>query len=499
VLAPSSNRAVHLAAMLLNTLPFLFGFHVTDAFGVVPVGINEDADVTDMRELDRAVEELERENAVEFDSAGPAVQEDGTRETKPHQSRGHVVPIQPRRGPSESVREKKPVSSDDSVEANGTSKDELFPASGLVARKVRFWELVFQNYPSTTMIIHDVDEPDRIVDLIDFQGVSRGRAGEAVAGRAERQRVAQRYVARYELALQRFQQLGESALQFGAIERRIWSTYGSDGAQRNKLIAGDIRIRSQSGLADTFSEAARSAQKYLPYMERVFSKQGLPVELTRLPFVESMFNSEARSRVGASGMWQFMPGTAKLYMRVDGRMVDERNSPWKATRAAAQLMQDNYSALRSWPLAVTAYNHGAAGMERAMRETGSSEFNDILAGYRSKSFGFASRNFYAEFLAAVRSYDVWKKKGSKPGRPGDHSLEFVSLPRKASVAEIISAARIPERRLAELNPCLLPGAFTKHRKKPLPPGFELRLPKDHARKLRLAMGGSRSNEGVSRR
>ncbi|MEY4631972.1 MAG: hypothetical protein RIQ81_2092 [Pseudomonadota bacterium] len=485
---PRNRPALALAIMLPCLLAPLLG--ATVASSVVPVGIAADAALPRDSELEYFVEELERENAValEKESVGEPAGFEAS-DDLPQKSRGDVVP--PSKG------EGKATSKRSNDQRSGAK--ELFPAQGLVGRKVKFWEMVFRDYPSTTMIIHDVDEPDRIVDLIDFKEAVRGRAGDPVAGRSERQRVAQRYVDRYELAIARFRQMGEAALQYGAIERRVWATYGSDESQREKLLAGDIHLRSQSGLADTFDEAARNAQNYLPYMEKVFAGQGLPIQLTRLPFVESMFNSAARSRVGASGMWQFMPQTARLYMRVDGRMVDERNSPWKATRAAAMLMQDNYEILRSWPLAVTAYNHGAAGLERAMREAGSDDINLILANYRSRSFGFASRNFYAEFLAAVNVYDSWKKK-QKGKRAGENvAAEFVTLPRKASVAEILSASRLPEKRLAELNPCLLPAAFKNLRKKQLPSGFEIRLPRDHARKLRVAMGPGKARETISRR
>ena len=83
-----------------------------------------------------------------------------------------------------------------------------------------------------------------------------------------------------------------------------------------------------------------------------------------LPHVESSFNAAAYSKVGAAGLWQFMRSTGRRYMRVDDA-VDERLDPYRSTEAAAQLLAYNYRVLGSWPLALTAYNHGAAGMRRA--------------------------------------------------------------------------------------------------------------------------------------
>ena len=86
-------------------------------------------------------------------------------------------------------------------------------------------------------------------------------------------------------------------------------------------------------------------------------------------------------------------------MQVD-HVVDERNDPFYATRAAGQLMAYNYSITGNWPMAITAYNHGLGGVRRAMREYGDTAYVDILRKYNGRTFGFASRNFYVAFLAA---------------------------------------------------------------------------------------------------
>lgn len=98
-----------------------------------------------------------------------------------------------------------------------------------------------------------------------------------------------------------------------------------------------------------------------------------------------------------------MPSTARLYLKMELE-YDERFNPLRATEAAARLLTANYKSLATWLLAITAYNHGAAGMRRAVRTTGSRDLGRIVTRYRSRSFGFASRNFYAEFIAATRVY-----------------------------------------------------------------------------------------------
>src|SRR5690606_22709448 len=115
------------------------------------------------------------------------------------------------------------------------------------------------------------------------------------------------------------------------------------------------RLRFQLGLKDRFLDGVKLSGEYLPFMDRIFIEHGLPFELTRLPIVESRYNAKARSKVGASGIWQFMPRTGADFMMINDA-VDERNDPLRATEAAAKLLSINYKTLGNWPLAVTAYN-----------------------------------------------------------------------------------------------------------------------------------------------
>jgi hypothetical protein len=126
----------------------------------------------------------------------------------------------------------------------------------------------------------------------------------------------------------------------------------------------------------------------------------VPDSLAVLPFIESGYNPDAYSHVGAAGLWQIMKGTGRPFLRIS-RKVDERRDPFKATAAAAQILKGNYRALGTWPLAITAYNHGAAGVGRGVKDAGSREISDLVQRYKGPAFGFASRNFYAEFAAVL--------------------------------------------------------------------------------------------------
>ena len=279
------------------------------------------------------------------------------------------------------------------LQAAPSKANDLFPSSPLLEKKVRFWELVFNNYSSEQLIFHDKDTPDIILSVID-SGKELGAEDTSKA---------------YAQVLQDFASQGEAAKELSPQHKKVWKAYSRDGDAASRLISGRAEIRTQIGLSDIFLQAADTAQLYLPRMEKIFKQAGLPSELTRIPFVESMFNIKARSKVGASGLWQLMPSAARPHIVVN-RKRDERSSPLKATYAAAQILKGNFADLQSWPLAITAYNHGKNGIQRGVAKLGTNNLADLILSYRSPSFGFASQNFYAEFLAARRSYSKWLNK-----------------------------------------------------------------------------------------
>lgn len=173
-----------------------------------------------------------------------------------------------------------------------------------------------------------------------------------------------------------------------------------EGVTNAQLAEAANNVRFQLGQSDRFVEGLIRSGAYREHITRVASERGLPVELGALPHVESSFHPGAYSHANAAGMWQFIRATGQRFMRIDN-VVDERMDPYVATHAAMSLLEYNYNLLGHWPLALTAYNHGAGGLARAVRETGSDQIEDIIANYNGRAFGFASRNFYPQFLAVL--------------------------------------------------------------------------------------------------
>lgn len=163
-------------------------------------------------------------------------------------------------------------------------------------------------------------------------------------------------------------------------------------------------VRIVTGIKSKFLDGLKRDAKYRSTVEKYVKLAGLPIEISALPHVESSYNPKARSKVGAVGLWQVMPATARLY-GFDSRKLRD---PSYNTKAGLAVLADAYAKLGSWPLAITAYNHGLNGVMRAVRETGSTDICTIMSEYDGPRFGVSSRNFYASFLAVLR---ILREKG----------------------------------------------------------------------------------------
>ncbi len=365
------------------------------------------------------------------------------------------------------------------------SQSEPFPSTPIVKLQTEFWEKIFRRYKSSAFVIHDPELVDIVIDVVDYEAFAKKYNDGRPYTRAERKELLNRYVDRYQLAIKRLQKMGKKALDNGPMEKRVLEVYSKRKESLNRLFTEEIYLRTQQGLADEFVKASQRASQYLPYMENIFRNRNLPVDLTRIAFVESMFNKQAYSKVGASGMWQFMPGTAKLYMTVNP-FVDERLSPLKASYGAAVMLGENKRLLKEWPLAVTAYNHGPGGMKKAVRTVGTSNMDQILRRYQHPTFGFASRNFYSEFLAARNVYrDLYLTQRGKVANP--MKIDHIRINRPISVSQLLEKTALDEQTLKEFNECLLPNAYSTHRNKMLPAGFEIIIPQHLSAKAKAAL------------
>lgn len=349
--------------------------------------------------------------------------------------------------------------------------------------RVDFWINIFTKYSRDTLVIHHRDFPQAVFGVVDLSaalnGLSPGEKAKA------REKLEKREISAVEEALRHLAVGGSPRNQ---LEERIVAElkFLPGGDKKYMRMLTDDLVRSQSGIRERYEEAVARASRYLPAMEQIFLEYGLPVELTRLPFIESSFDYSAYSSVGAAGIWQFMRRTGKSFMTINA-VVDERRDPIAATKAAARYLEAAYRDLGTWPLAITSYNHGVAGVARKVKEFGSTNIAEIVESPDTRVFGFASTNFYPEFLAAVEVYE--NRKQYFPDIKEEPALRFDQV----RLAQGISASRAAARvgiRVDELKRYnyALSEAVWKGRAL-IPSGFNLKVP--------LGLGGRALELGKS--
>ncbi len=338
--------------------------------------------------------------------------------------------------------------------------DEL-PLPPELEPDVAFWEAIFTRYDSSQGVLHDNRHLGVVYERVDIPaGVSR---------RERQRRVGLRRDALKATLLELADGSRDNLSAEAARVLALWP----DDVSSAELRRAAGRIRYQQGLADRFREGLERSGRWRSHVEAELERLGVPLELVALPHVESSYNPNARSHVGASGIWQFTRSTGRRFLEVD-HILDERNDPWLSTTAAGQLLAYNYSIAGNWPMAITAYNHGLGGVRRAMREFGDTAYVDILRRYRGRTFGFASRNFYVAFLAASR---VDKNRERYfPGLVLDDPVDYrhFEMPAYVSANDLVSALDVSPGLLATHNPALQPTIWqgSKH----VPRGYRLRVP-----------------------
>jgi len=344
----------------------------------------------------------------------------------------------------------------------------LFPCPDALKPNVDFWIKVYGVYSQDQVIIHDAERLDIIYEVVSFDSLFRG---VNVSDRIKWKKIA-RISKSYAKILRKLARKRKLKIdQLTGKERAVALLFKDDLSPRT-LRAAAKRIREQSGIKEEFRLGLQRSGLYISRIRELFRREGLPLELAALPHVESSFNYKAYSKFGAAGIWQFMRSTGRAFMKIN-YAVDERFDPIRASESAAKLLKKNYQALGSWPLAITAYNHGRAGMKRAKKRYGEN-IADIIRRYKSRSFGFASRNFYAQFLAAVHVSKNYRQYFGDIEfyRPKDYVV--FETPDYISVKALLSKLNVDLKTFAEFNPALRKPVLQSRRR--IPKDFRIRIP-----------------------
>ena len=337
------------------------------------------------------------------------------------------------------------------------------PRPPQLEREVQFWIRVYTQIDTNAGFLHDQSNLGVVYETLRFAPDSPP---------SERQRLVDQAREHCAAALRRIASSGDEPLS--ADDQRIRDLWGSE-ATPTRLREAVEDIRFQLGQSDRFRSGLIRAGAWETHIAETLANLGLPAELAVLPHVESSFNPGAYSKVGAAGLWQFMRSTGRRYMRIDGA-VDDRLDPFRSTEAAAQLLAYNYRVLGTWPLALTAYNHGTAGVRRAKETLGTDDIVRIVRSYNSRTFGFASRNFYVSFLAALDIDRNPEKYFGPLQKERETHFQEIEVPAYVSVSSLQRALTMEPTELHALNPALLPAVWNGAQR--VPKGYRLRLPAD---------------------
>ncbi len=205
----------------------------------------------------------------------------------------------------------------------------------------------------------------------------------------------------------------------------------------------------QNVIHDRFQKWLTRFYPYQSLIEQIFAEFGLPKELVYLSLVESGFNPRAYSRARASGPWQFIRSTGRMYgLRVNW-YVDERRDPMKSTVAAAVHLRDLYDLFGSWPLALAAYNAGAGKISRAIAKTGTRDFWTIA---RTRYIRRETRQYVPKFMAAMIIATRPSLFGFHAHFQQIHQYEEIRMDRSVHLRAVAKETGIAFEELRRLNP-----------------------------------------------
>ena len=372
--------------------------------------------------------------------------------------------------------------------ADISREERYFPRYPELKSSVNFWKRVFGEFGDAQSVIHSAAYPHKVLAVLDLSNdaARMNRFAFAKMRDMEEKSAKEQVVA----LLNEVDKLRNTPEQMNSDQRKLYDLF-ADIRDDDRFRKAASTVRAQRGLKERTEQALETSSRYLPVMETTFNNYQLPVSLTRLPLVESSFNVEAYSKAGAAGLWQFIPSSARIYMRLN-ELVDDRRDPWTSTDAAARHLKDDYQTLGNWPLAITAYNYGRSGIMRALNTVNGTTLVDLVERFQSDRFGFASKNYYAEFLAALDvDRDYRKRVGALPERE-PLLFDVVETKHYVPYETLRQLCGADDELFRKLNPAYRPEVIAG--KMYVPPDHLIRVPAGRAKSFEVAYEKLSENE-----
>jgi len=253
------------------------------------------------------------------------------------------------------------------------------------------------------------------------------------------------------------------------IPHRVLQSDYPFSVEYNSTVSYHLDGYLRRGRLETKRMLSRTAM-YFPIIEHYLSEQGLPDDLKYVPLLESRMWAKAESPVGAAGLWQFMPATARHYGLRINDYVDERKNPYLATEAALRMLKDLHSEFDDWALALAAYNCGPGRVRRAIRRANCDDFW-VIRPYLPRQ----TQRYIPALIATIYVAKDYKRYGIKPDFKAHRQQPFrvFKMQHTLDFADIARYCHISRKQLSRLNPGFLTSYVPRSRK-----GHYLILPEE---------------------
>jgi membrane-bound lytic murein transglycosylase D len=270
-------------------------------------------------------------------------------------------------------------------------------------KDVKFWFYIYTVFHSHHVVIHDKENLGLIYDVIEYEELRKSNLNEytkfALQSRLTEERI--KTIRKDFVYLRKNKAKTNNQKKIIAALKKVGFRVPKPSKRRTRLFNGLAdNLRTQTGQKDSIQNGIYAFEKYKSTFFEWLDYFELPRELVWISFLESSFNVKAESKVGATGVWQFMRRIGKHFMPYN-KYKDGRLSPVMSTLAAFHLLHQNKKILKRWDLAIPAYNSGTKHLVKARRKLKKKRpsLEEILEKYDHPHMGFASKNFYSEFLA----------------------------------------------------------------------------------------------------
>lgn len=294
-------------------------------------------------------------------------------------------------------------------DADGFLRDEelqkTFPVSDYFYPSTRFWFLIYTHFDDSKLILHDRNNLNLIYHVQDFSSLETKKVHPYAQSYIQEQLINKKI----EHLRERLLKLAETPLPSSADQVALYNQVLQSGIKigphpedhRRVFTRLAKGIRAQRGLKNHIEQGISRYNLYSKFTDKYFSALKLPAELISIAFLESSFNPDAHSKSRAAGVWQLMPFLKRSFFPNHSK-IDYRLNIGISSVAAAQLLQENFQILKRWDLALTAYNSGIKHILKLKKDNPDLTLEMLIKRSEYSNFGFASKNFYAEFLALTR-------------------------------------------------------------------------------------------------